>query len=111
MDLTCTTFRAVANSANGSLNNETEMRFTSDDGIVIGNYSGGTIVTGQVLATRLGESELEMLYQGATAGGVIQAGRAHATFATGDDDRLHMYLNWQWLTGDRSEGKSEWVMV
>ena len=38
------TFRAVSNSKNGSLNTETEMRFTSDDGVVVGNYSGGTIV-------------------------------------------------------------------
>ena len=64
MNLAGRTFRAIANSTNGSLNTETEMRFTSDDGIVIGNYSGGTITAGHVLGKRLGESELEMLYHG-----------------------------------------------
>jgi hypothetical protein len=111
MNLAGTTFRALANSPNGSLNTETEMRFTSDDRVVLGNYSGGTIVTGQVLANRLSESELDMLYQGATAGGEIQAGRAHATFARDQDDRVRMHLDWQWLTGDRSAGRSEWIMV
>ena len=47
MNLTGVTFRAVANSKNGSLNTETEMRFTSDDGP----------------GKRIGESELELLYR------------------------------------------------
>lgn len=111
MNLAGTTFRAVANSENGSLNTETEMRFTSDDGIVVGTYSGGTIAAGHVLGKRLGESEVEMVYQGATTGGDVQAGTARARFAVDEDDRMHMSLDWQWLTGDRSEGRSEWVQV
>ena len=61
MKLTGLAFKAVANSKNGSLNTETIMRFTSDDPVVAGNYSGGTIVAGHVLARRLSESEIEML--------------------------------------------------
>ena len=111
MNLKDTTFRALANSANGSLNTETEMHFTSDDGIVVGHYGGGTIVTGHVLAMHRGETELEMLYQGVTANGEIQAGRARAELAVGDDAGVRMHLDWQWLTGDRSSGQSEWVKV
>ena len=68
MNLAGVTFRAVANSENGSLNTQTEMRFTRDDGIVVASYDGGTIAVGHVLGKRLGEDELEMLYQGATTG-------------------------------------------
>jgi nitroreductase len=73
-------FRAVANSKNGSLNGETIMRFISDDLVIVGSYSGGTIVAGHVLAKRLDESEIEMLYQGATTAGQVQAGKARAQF-------------------------------
>jgi hypothetical protein len=52
MNLAGKTFRAVSNSKNGNLNTETEMRFTSDDGIVVGVYSGGPITVGHVLAKR-----------------------------------------------------------
>ena len=111
MNLAGMVFRAVSNSKNGHLNSETEMRFTVDDGIVVATYSGGTIVVGHVLAKRTSATELEMLYHGATRDGVQSAGTAHATFSPGSDGRLHMYLNWQWLTGDRSKGQSEWVLV
>jgi hypothetical protein len=104
------TFKAVANSANGSLNTETQMRFTSDDGIVVGTYGGGTIVAGHVLARHIGES-LEMLYQGATTAGQIQAGKAVATFSDDGQGPLRMHLEWQWLTGERSHGRSEWIRV
>jgi hypothetical protein len=111
MKLTGLAFKAVANSKNGSLNTETIMRFTSDEPVIVGTYGGGTIVAGHVLAKRLGESELEMLYQGATTTGQVQAGKAHAHFRTNVDGRLAMFLEWQWLTGDHSSGQSEWVLV
>ena len=111
MNLAGKVFRAVSNSKNGHLNSETEMRFTADDGIVVGTYSGGTIVIGHVLAKRTSATELEMLYQGANRDGVQSAGTAHATFSPDSEGRLRMCLDWQWLTGDRSKGQSEWVQV
>ena len=47
MQLIGLAFRAFANSKNGSLNTETIMRFTSEDGVIVGSYNGGTIVVGQ----------------------------------------------------------------
>lgn len=111
MKLTGLAFRAVTNSKNGSLNAETIMRFASDDPVIVGSYSGGTIIAGHVLAKRLDESEIEMLYQGATTAGQVQAGKARAQFRPNVDGRMSMYLEWQWLTGDRSSGQSEWVLV
>ena len=111
MNLAGKVFRALSNSKNGHLNSETEMRFTADDGIVVGTYSGGTIVVGHILAKRTSATELEMLYHGATRDGAQSAGTAHATFSRDSEGRLHMYLDWQWLTGDRSTGQSEWVLV
>ena len=111
MNLAGTTFRVVSNSKHGSVNTQTEMRFTSDDGIVIGNYGGGSVVTGQVLGKRAGDSEMEMLYHSVSTSGEMQAGKAHARFALDEEGRMHMYLDWQWLSGDGSRGQSEWVLV
>jgi len=87
------------------------MRFTSDDDVIVGVYGGGTIAVGHVIAKRKAESELEMLYQGATKLGVHDAGKARATFTRDGTNRLRMHLDWQWLTGDQSRGHSDWVMV
>ena len=111
MQLNGLAFRAVTNSENGSINSETIMRFTLDDTVIAGSYSGGTIVVGHVIAKRLGESEIEMLYQGANTNGQVQAGKANAQFRPNADGRMSMYLEWQWLTGDQSSGTSEWVLV
>src|SRR5688572_20433375 len=111
MNLAGTTFRAISNSKHGTINPETEMRFTYDDGIVIGSYSGGTVTVGHVLGKHLGDSEMEMLYHSANASGEIQAGRAHARFASDMEDGMRMVLDWQWLTGDRSSGQSEWLLI
>lgn len=112
MNLAGTAFRATSNSDNGSSNAETVMRFTSDDGIVVaGTYAGGTIVTGHVLAKRIDAGELEMLYHGATKDGSHNAGRARARFISESDGSVHMYVDWEWLTGDKSKGQSDWVRV
>ena len=111
MNLAGKTFRAVSNSRNGQLNTDTEMRFVSDGDTIEAVYRGGTIAIGHVLAKRIGERELEMLYHGATTAGAHNAGKARATFAPDDGGRMRMHLDWQWLTGDQSKGQSEWVLI
>ena len=111
MNLKGKTFRAVSNSAHGSINTDTKMQFTSDKGVVAADYKGGTIVTGHVLGKRVNESEMELLYLSATISGEVKAGKAHARFTLGKDKKICMHMDWQWLTGDHSSGQSEWVQV
>lgn len=105
------TFRAVANSVHGQIAANTEMRFIVDDGVVAsGEYSGGAVAIGQVLAARIdGGQALGMLYQSAGSGGELRAGRARATFS--QDAGLRMHLDWQWLTPETASGRSEWAAI
>jgi hypothetical protein len=111
MNLTGAIFRAVSNSKHGSINTDTEMHFTSDEGVVVGSYGGGTVIIGHVIGKHVGDSEIEMLYHSASVGGVIQAGKAHGRFALDGEGQMHMYLDWQWLTGDEASGQSEWLLI
>ena len=105
------TFRAVANSSSGTINTETTMTFVAaDDRGIRGVYGGGTIRAGQVIAWRKDASTIEMLYQCVTISDELKAGRALARFSLGPDQALRMHLDWQWLTGDRSGGASEWIL-
>ena len=111
MTLAGKTFRAVANSSNGTINGDTTMTFVSEDERgILGVYSGGTITTGQVLAHRKDDCTVEMLYQCVTVSGELKAGRALARFSHTPDKTLSMHLDWQWLTGDQSGGVSEWML-
>jgi hypothetical protein len=111
MTLAGKTFRAIANSRNGSISTDTTMTFVSDDERGIrGVYSGGKIRNGQVLARRKDHCTVEMLYQCLTIASELKAGRALARFSDRPDKTLCMHLDWQWLTGDQSGGVSEWVL-
>jgi hypothetical protein len=111
MTLAGKTFRAVANSSNGTINTETTMSFVSEDKRgILGVYGGGTIRTGQVVAGRRDEWTVEMLYQCVTVSDELKAGRAVARFSQAPDGAPRMRLDWQWLTGDQGKGTSEWVL-
>jgi len=104
-------FKAIDNSKNGTINGSTIMTFTSGNEVILGEYKGGTVIAGQVLAKWTSGSTLNMLYQGATDSGDIQAGKADAKFETLADGKLKMSLDWRWLTGDLSKGESQWLEV
>lgn len=111
MTLAGKTFRAVANSSNGTMNTDTTMTFVSEDESgILGVYGGGTIKTGNVVARRVSDSIVEMLYHCVTVSGELKAGQARARFTSDPDRGLCMHLDWQWLTGDRTSGRSEWVL-
>jgi hypothetical protein len=111
MTLAGKTFRAIANSRNGSISTDTTMTFVSEDERgILGVYTGGTIRNGQVLARRKDHCTVEMLYQCVTVASELKAGRALARFSHMPDKTLCMHLDWQWLTGDQSGGVSEWVL-
>ena len=111
MTLAGKTFRAIANSSNGTISTDTTMTFVSEDERgILGAYAGGLIRTGQVVARRKNDSTIEMLYQCVTVSHELKAGRAVARFSNTPDKTLRMHLDWQWLTGDQSGGVSEWVL-
>ena len=110
MTLAGKTFRAIANSSNGTISTDTTMTFVSEDeGDILGVYAGGTIGSGQVVACRKDDCTVEMLYQCVTVSHELKAGRALARFSHTPDKTL-MHLDWQWLTGDQSGGVSEWML-
>jgi hypothetical protein len=83
MTLAGSTFRAVANSINGTLNTDTTMTFVSEDEWgILGVYGGGTIRTGSVVGSRKDPSTIEMLYHCVTTSGELKAGRRWRVLAT-----------------------------
>jgi hypothetical protein len=111
MTLAGKTFRAIANSSNGTISTDTTMTFVSEDERgILAVYAGGTIRTGQVVARRKDDSTVEMLYQCVTLSHELKAGRALARFSHTPEKKLCMHLDWQWLTGDQSGGVSEWML-
>lgn len=99
-------FRSVANTPNGEVGAETIFHFTQEGSLVIGTYSGGQIVQGQLLATMDKNGVLDMHYQHLNKSGEFMLGKCISTPVVLSDGRLKFHEKWQWLSGDMSSGHS-----
>jgi hypothetical protein len=74
--------------------------------IVTADYSGGSIVSGHLLAKVLANGELDMRYHHLNDRGELMLGTCQSTPEWLPDGRLRFNERWQWLSGDRSSGES-----
>lgn len=100
-------FRSVANTANGEVGTETRFHYRQSGDIVTATYSGGEIVAGHLIAKVLASGQLDMRYHHLNRSGEFMLGRCLSTPRRLADGRLAFSEEWQWLTGDRSSGRSE----
>ena len=96
-------FQLIENPG-GHVSGNTVMRFGDSTDPCIATYSGPNIVFGQVIV-----SEDKMIYHALDTNGQLSAGKATVRLERADNNAaVEMVLDWQWLTGDRSQGVSRW---
>lgn len=100
-------FRSMSNTANGDVGAETRFYYRQSGDIVTATYSGGEVVSGQLIAKVLANGQLDMRYHHLNRGGEFMLGKCLSTPRRLADGRLAFSEEWQWLTGDQSSGRSE----
>ncbi len=100
-------FRGRSNSDNGEVGSTTTFRYRQSGSQLTGEYAGGSIAAGQLLGTVHQDGSLEFLYQHLNQDGVLMAGICRSVPERDSEGILVLKETWQWLTGDRSQGKSE----
>ena len=100
-------FKLLANTENGKTTSETVFYYKQEGAIVTADYNGGTIRYGKIIGV-LENDLLNMLYQCVTSEGELKAGKALARVSS-ENGRLRLSLDWEWLNGDQSHGKSEYI--
>lgn len=100
-------FRSVSNTDNGDVGAETRFRYRQTADIVTADYSGGSIVVGQLIAKVLAGGRLDMRYHHLNDKGEFMLGMCISTPERLPDGRLRFKEAWQWLSGDLSSGHSE----
>lgn len=101
------TFRSIANSDNGDVSGETIFHYRQDGTIVTATYAGGGVVAGHLIALVLPNGQLDMRYHHVNISGELMLGTCLSTPRELADGRLAFSEQWQWLSGDRSSGKSQ----
>ncbi len=99
-------FASLQNSSSGEVGSETVFHYHQSGDIVWAEYSGGSIVRGQLIAKCDPVGVLDMRYQHINANGDLMTGECLSTPEVLTDGRLRLYEKWQWTSGDRSKGES-----
>lgn len=103
-------FKLVENTKNGKVNAETIFEYQQEGDLVTANYYGGTIKYGKIIA-HLQDDKLKMLYQCLTTDNQLKAGKSIAQISLTKKRKIKLTLDWEWITGDKASGVSEYVEV
>ncbi len=99
-------FQGVSNTPNGEVSAETRLHYRQNGDIVWATIEGGGIRWGTLLAKIADDGSLDMRYQHINMEGELKTGTCFARPEKLDDGRIRLYEQWQWTSGDRSEGYS-----
>lgn len=105
------TFRSFSNTENGEVNADTLFYYQQDGDIISAEYHGGAIKKGHLVGKQLETGQVQFVYHHINDQGELLAGKCISTPELTANGKLRLVEEWQWMTGDRSEGKSEIVEI
>ncbi len=104
-------FKALSNSDNGEVGDDTLFYYSQTDNIISANYYGGDILKGHLIGKQLESGEFDFVYHHINTKNELKIGKCLSKAKKLDDGRLKLYEKWQWLCDDMSSGTSELIEV
>lgn len=99
-------FRPVSNTENGETSEETLFHYQQEGNILTCSYSGGQIVSGQLIGLVDAYGKIDMRYHQVNNKGELMTGICQSTPEILSDGRIRLHETWQWTSGDGSKGNS-----
>ncbi|AEA44097.1 hypothetical protein [Fluviicola taffensis] len=99
-------FRPVNNTENGETSEETLFHYQQEGNILTCSYSGGQIVSGQLIGLVDAYGKIDMRYHQVNNKGELMTGICQSTPEILSDGRIRLHETWQWTSGDCSKGNS-----
>lgn len=99
-------FRSKSNTPNGEVDGQTIFKYTQDDNLITGTYSGGQIISGQLIAIVNENGTLDMRYQHINNDQEFRTGICTSTPKVLENGKIILHEKWQWTSGDKSQGES-----
>ena len=104
-------FKALSNSDNGEVGDDTLFYYSQTNNIISANYYGGDILKGHLIGKQLESGEFDFVYHHINTKNELKIGKCLSKAKKLDDGRLKLYEKWQWLCDDMSSGTSELIEV
>lgn len=99
-------FAVIDHTPNGDVDAGTRFHYHQQGNVVWAEYSGRTILRGQLLGQAAADGSLQFAYQHLAGEGSPRTGTCQSTPQRLPDGRLRFHEEWQWTSGDRSGGSS-----
>ena len=94
---------------NGLSSSETIFHYFQSGTVITGKYKGGAIQEGFIVGKQIEESKIELLFQCLTKEGDLKVGESKGIISENQNGKLELKFDWNWLNGDLSGGKSEYI--
>jgi hypothetical protein len=99
-------FRAISNTENGETSADTVFCYQQAGNILTSAYSGGKIVHGHLLGLVDENGNINMSYHQINVNGDLMTGTCKSRPEVLPNGKIRLHENWQWTSGDQSQGQS-----
>lgn len=99
-------FRVIENTINGETSEETIFHYKQDGNILTCKYSGGEIIRGHLIGLVSSNGEIDMRYHQLNDKGILMTGKCKSIPEILANGKIRLHEEWEWTSGDKSQGKS-----
>lgn len=99
-------FRAITNSSNGEITEDTIFEYFQSGRILTCEYSGRNIMKGHLLGYVDDFGNIDMRYHQIDPAGKIKTGVCFSKPEIMEDGKIRLHEDWKWTCGDHSSGQS-----
>jgi len=99
-------FKTISNVENGETSSETIFHYEQTGNIVTAKYSGGKIISGNLIAIVDENGCLNMRYQQVNSKGELMTGICFSLPEILPNGKIRLHEKWEWTSGDKSKGES-----
>jgi len=104
-------FKALSNSDNGEVGDDTLFYYSQEKNIISAKYQGGEIIKGELLGMQLEDGRLDFVYHHLNKNGELKVGKCLSNAIKLNNGKVKLFEEWEWLSGDSSRGTSELIEV
>lgn len=99
-------FKPIKNTKNGETSHKTVFLYKQDGNILSSEYSGGKIKKGHFIGLVDENGNIDMRYHQINNNDEIMTGICTSKPEILDNGKIRLHENWQWTSGNKSNGKS-----
>lgn len=99
-------FKAIANSDNGEVSNDMIFHYQQMGNVLTCSYKGEKIIEGHLIGLVDASGSIQMSYHQINTSGNLMSGVCTSTPKRMSNEKIRLYEEWQWTSGDYSKGTS-----